>query len=207
MNSTKINRSADGVIFDILIKGLVKVGLKADNVSDPMINLAIQELKKTHGGLSVKEVELAFDMAARDQLEFEANTYQNFSILYLNQLVNSYKRWALLTNKFLENRAPESRQIEYSPYIYSANSLNQIRGEIQAGLVSAKRGFIINPGYIPYEWYNFLVADKFLPAEINVPKNKKVKDLTSEEKENLIQAANIVLVFLVNRKEDLYVPE
>jgi hypothetical protein len=52
------------------------------------------ELRTQYAGLALKELDLAFTLAARDVLDFNAETYQAMTVFYLNKMLSSYLRWA-----------------------------------------------------------------------------------------------------------------
>lgn len=205
--SERISSCTVPKVGEVLSAGLLKLGLKASNIDPLILATATQEIIKHNGFLKIKELVLAFDMAAREQLDFNPQTFQNFSILYLNQLINAYKRWAVQTAQLVEphlNRL--QHQIEYSPYIYSKDEYGKIRKDIQYGLVNVRKGILCSPSFIPYEWYNVMALDGCIPPDIDTPPNKKYRDLTEEEKENLSKSRQYVFDFLVNYKEEaLYV--
>ena len=82
-------------INSVLDKGMLLLGIKGDKVP---INwekqIMIDELKKQYAKMKLGELDLAFTLAARGELDFANDTYQNFTVLYLNRMLTAYLRWA-----------------------------------------------------------------------------------------------------------------
>ena len=82
-------------VIKALDKGLMILGVKGDRLpSQAEKMLMVDELISHYKNLSIGEFELAFRLAVRGQLNFEAETYQNFSMLYMSKLIQAYLRWA-----------------------------------------------------------------------------------------------------------------
>lgn len=100
-------------IVTILDRGFVLLGIKGQNV--PSIaekQMFVIELKSQYPNLTIGELDLAFRLASRGQLDFDAETYQNFSMLYLNRLLSSYSRYIMKTYLSGTQRPPdESKQL------------------------------------------------------------------------------------------------
>lgn len=76
-------------------KGLMLLGVKGDRLpSQAEKMLMVDELINHYKNLSIGEFELAFRLAVRGQLNFDPETYQNFSMLYMSKLIKAYIVWA-----------------------------------------------------------------------------------------------------------------
>lgn len=93
--SQKMKDANTQSILSIIDKGMLILGIKGNNL--PSIQektLMINELVNHYINLTLGELDLAFTLAVRGQLDMQVETYQNFSVLYLNRLISSYTRWA-----------------------------------------------------------------------------------------------------------------
>ena len=82
-------------IIQVLNKGMLLLGIKGEKLpSEFEYQVLTTELRSHYAGLSLKELDLAFTLAARDQLDYNAETYQSMSCFYLNKMLSSYLRWA-----------------------------------------------------------------------------------------------------------------
>ena len=82
-------------IIQVLNKGMLLLGIKGEKLpSEFEYQVLTTELRTQYAGLALKELDLAFTLAARDQLDFNAETYQAMTVFYLNKMLSSYLRWA-----------------------------------------------------------------------------------------------------------------
>lgn len=85
-------------IIQVLNKGMLLLGIKGEKLPDQLeLQLIVAELRNHYTGLTIKELVLAFTLAARNQLDYNSETYQAFSVFYLNKMLSSYARW--VTNR------------------------------------------------------------------------------------------------------------
>lgn len=71
------------------------LGIKGEKHPDEMsMKLLVAELRSHYVGLTIGELDLAFTLASRGQLDYDNETYQSFSVLYLNRMLSAYARWA-----------------------------------------------------------------------------------------------------------------
>jgi hypothetical protein len=90
-----MHETATSEVIKALDKGLMILGVKGDRLpSQAEKMLMVDELISHYKNLSIGEFELAFRLAVRGQLNFDAETYQNFSMLYMSKLIQAYLRWA-----------------------------------------------------------------------------------------------------------------
>lgn len=83
------------VILQVVEKGLMLLGIKGEKHPDEIaMKLIVAELRNHYIGLTIGELDLAFTLASRGQLDYDNETYQSFSVLYLNRMLSAYARWA-----------------------------------------------------------------------------------------------------------------
>jgi hypothetical protein len=81
-------------VLEVIAKGLMILGIKGDKVpTKPEITYMIDMLQKDYGNLPIGELDLAFELMAKNKLDENAETYQNFSVLYLSRMMSSYARY------------------------------------------------------------------------------------------------------------------
>jgi hypothetical protein len=79
----------------ILDKGFVLLGLKGEKMPlEHEVSILIHELRVQYPKMKLGELDLAFTLAARGELDFDNNTFQNFTVIYMNRMVTAYLRWA-----------------------------------------------------------------------------------------------------------------
>jgi hypothetical protein len=201
LSAPKLCNTADDVILSILKYGLTILGVNKIP-SEIEFALLIRSVKENHGQITNKEFRLAFDMAANLELEFNSNTYQNFSVLYLNELMKAYKSWS----SKVYNVAP--MKPTYSHYVINRMSVNETRRQIQLGLVQFRLGLLSQKAYIPYEWYRQLCDDGYIEfdAGASLVHNKKFDELTEEDSLKLKRSQQYVWdLFQAAGSDDLYI--
>lgn len=103
------------VILQVIEKGLMLLGIKGEKHPDEMsMKLLVAELRSHYVGLTIGELDLAFTLAARGQLDYENETYQSFSVLYLNRMLSAYARWAAHKH-FVEKIKEPTTPAKYIP--------------------------------------------------------------------------------------------
>lgn len=107
-SSNKIKDATMVDIVQVLEKGMLLLGIKGQNLPDSFsMQYMVTEVKSQYSGLRIGELMLAFQLASRGKLDFEVETYQNFSVLYLNRMVSAYHRWAIKQ----VNQMPEKKTL------------------------------------------------------------------------------------------------
>ena len=100
-------------IIQVLNKGMLLLGIKGEKLpSEFEYQVLTTELRSHYAGLALKELDLAFTLAARDQLDFNAETYQAMTVFYLNKMLSSYLRWAA-QKQFVDRILDEPKQPEF----------------------------------------------------------------------------------------------
>jgi hypothetical protein len=81
-------------VLEVILKGLMILGIKGDKTpSKPEIAYMIDMLQKDYANLPIGELDLAFELMAKNKLDENPETYQNFSVLYLSRMMGSYARY------------------------------------------------------------------------------------------------------------------
>jgi hypothetical protein len=81
-------------IVDTIAKGLMILGLRGEMIpTPPEVNYMVDMLQKDFANLPIGELDLAFELMAKNKLDENAETYQNFSVLYLSRMMSSYARY------------------------------------------------------------------------------------------------------------------
>lgn len=81
-------------VLEVILKGLMILGIKGDKTpTKPEMAYMIDMLQKDYGNLPIGELDLAFELMAKNKLDENAETYQNFSVLYLSRMMGSYARY------------------------------------------------------------------------------------------------------------------
>ncbi len=94
--SESIKSVSIALVIDEMIKGMNKLGLKADKLPNKEEMVMIyKSMIEEYPNLKIGELSLAFDLAAKGKLDIEAETYQNFSMLYLHRILRSFARYGL----------------------------------------------------------------------------------------------------------------
>jgi hypothetical protein len=137
---------------------MMLVGIKGQNIPlNEDAYFLISQIKKNFGGNRLNEIQLAFDLAVNGQLDIEekeVNAYQDFTFIYFSRVFNSYRRWA----------AVEYKQIEDKPVqkIYTLEELENIqRADIEAFYQRCLNG-VKPPDKLPDYFLPLLIKDGYL---------------------------------------------
>lgn len=73
-----------------------KLGIKADKLpnKEEMV-IMYKSILEEYPNLKIGELSLAFDLASKGKLDMDAETYQNFSVLYLHRILRSFARYGM----------------------------------------------------------------------------------------------------------------
>lgn len=101
------------LFIDELLKGMSMLGMKGDKLpSQPeMVNMYKSVLEE-YPNLKIGELSLAFSLAAKGKLDMEAETYQNFSMLYLHRILRSFARYGM---QKLSEMKPKQEESKWQP--------------------------------------------------------------------------------------------
>lgn len=210
LGAAKLRTCSNEMIRPVMAAYFVKIGLDVARIDKLLLQSAVEELRNQYGNLTLKELELAFNMAMRLQLDFDPRHFQSFSLLYLSQLMTAYLKWSSPTYEQLrpgQDRGSEQGKIGWSPYVYDTASENQVRQQIEIALSHVRSGVLSGPHYVGYEWYRRLTEDGYIDEYVETPRNKKASELTMQDKDNFRKMQQIVYDFLATYKErNIYVP-
>jgi hypothetical protein len=94
--SQPIASLSTALVIDELINGMQKLGVKADKMPNNADMLIMyKSIMEEYPNIKIGEIALAFDLAAKGKLDIEAETYQNFSMLYLHRLLRAFARYGM----------------------------------------------------------------------------------------------------------------
>jgi len=94
--SEPIKNLSTALVLDELANGMQKLGVKGDKMpSTADILLMYKSVMEEYPNIKIGEISLAFDLAAKGKLDIEAETYQNFSMLYLHRLLRAFARYGM----------------------------------------------------------------------------------------------------------------
>jgi hypothetical protein len=84
------------LVVDELINGMQKLGVKADKMpNNADLLLMYKSIMEEYPNIKVGELSLAFDLAAKGKLDIDAETYQNFSMIYLHRILRAFARYGM----------------------------------------------------------------------------------------------------------------
>jgi hypothetical protein len=92
--TTRLKDCHSNKILDSLAKGLMILGLRGELIpTTAELNYMINMLHQDYANLPIGELDLAFELMAKNKLEENPETYQNFSVLYLSRMMGGYARY------------------------------------------------------------------------------------------------------------------
>ena len=184
----------------VISKGMLLLGLKGEKLpSDFELTYMVQMLRQDYTNLPLGELNLAFELAAKNKLDTDAETYQNFSVLYLSRMMTSYARWAVRqiheqpVKEKLQLEAPhvdedELIQMSFDSYKKS-RQFDEIFMSLKVFNILHKRGLI-----------NFDPEDIVLQAEIELKRRitdnvsrKEIKKILQDEEQMELTCRRIAL--------------
>jgi len=94
--SEKLNTVSIALVVDELIRGMHKLGIKGDKIPNKEeLSVMYKSIVEEYPNIKFGELSLAFDLASKGKLDMEAETYQNFSMLYLHRLLRAFARYGM----------------------------------------------------------------------------------------------------------------
>lgn len=208
LGSPKLKNCSDAAIAPALRRLLVMLGIRQENYpTEEMVLLMCEGLRANHGTLTIKELALAFEMAVALKLDFNPHAFQNVSVLYLNELLTSYKKWSAQAYQQLRpggDPAQEREKMDYTPRVYERKSTNWLKHDIELGYRNYLNGILTNYLYIPYDWHPALVEFGYIEhdPEAVIDGNPRCGALTPAEKKALNIGQQMVwLLFEMARKQ------
>ena len=92
--TTRLKDCHSNKIVDTIAKGLMILGLRGEMIpTPPEFNYMVDMLQKDFANLPIGELDLAFELMAKNKLDENPETYQNFSVLYLSRMMGAYARY------------------------------------------------------------------------------------------------------------------
>ena len=108
--TTRLKDCHSNKILDTLAKGLMILGIRGDLIpTAPELNYMVKMLQNDFANLPIGELDLAFELMAKNKLDENPETYQNFSVLYLSRMLGGYARFVRVN--YVEPKV-ELKQIE-----------------------------------------------------------------------------------------------
>lgn len=108
--TTKLKDCHSNKVMDILAKGLMILGIKGEKIPTiPELDYMTNMLQNDYGNLPIGELDLAFELMAKNKLDENPETYQNFSVLYLSRMMGAYARF--VRSNYVEPKQ-ELKQLE-----------------------------------------------------------------------------------------------
>ncbi len=109
-------------ILKIITKGMILLGVKGERLpSEFELNYISKMMKVDYANLPIGEFDLAFELCAKNKLDEVAETFQNFSVLYLSRMMGSYARW--VRANYVPEPIQKTKQIE-APKVNEDEVLN-----------------------------------------------------------------------------------
>jgi hypothetical protein len=94
--SQPISVLSGALVVDELINGMQKLGVKGDKMpTNADLLLMYKSIMEEYPNIKVGELSLAFDLAAKGKLDIDAETYQNFSMIYLHRILRAFARYGM----------------------------------------------------------------------------------------------------------------
>jgi hypothetical protein len=95
--STYFKDVSMAMAFELLLGGMYKLGVKPEKApNDHDLALMQAAIVEEYPNIKIGEIGLAFDLASKGKLDMEAETYQNFSVLYLHRILRAFARYGIV---------------------------------------------------------------------------------------------------------------
>jgi len=108
--SEPIKNLSSGLVIDELLNGMQKLGVKGDKMpNNADLLLMYKSIMDEYPNVKIGEISLAFDLAAKGKLDIDAETYQNFSMLYLHRILRAFARYGMQKLNEIKPVASESK--------------------------------------------------------------------------------------------------
>ena len=207
VQNKKIFEESDENLDNMFRYCMLLVGLREKNFPNNLETEMLHAfLKDQYGGHTIEEIKLAFDMAVRNKLDLEfkdVKCYENFSVLYLSSIINSYRRWASQEYSQVEQFLPPDEKIK---------RLEAPKQEIDWGyLIEKAYQHFLSFGEEHYRlwpvgFYEQLVKDQVIDSELFRSKMIDVRKICIgeliREKNILMAQASLIGQDLTNEKRE-----
>lgn len=173
-------------IRKMLIKLFTLTGLKKENFPDEFqTDVLIEFLRNDLGNFSLAEMELAFRLAMKNELEVDANHYQSFSGVYIAQIMSGYipvRKRMLDAVKAAENAVKKEIEKGYKP-----EEMKTIKNDYVLECLIKPWRYYLKTGQLTFGITPFSIIYKTLTDDF------QMLELTGEEKKSIHdQAVNQV---------------
>lgn len=87
-----------------------KLGVKGDKMpNNADLLIMYKSIMEEYPSIKFGELSLAFDLAAKGKLDIDAETYQNFSMLYLHRILRAFARYGMQKLNEIKPVAPDEK--------------------------------------------------------------------------------------------------
>lgn len=108
LNGKLIRDSNDADIQKTLLQVFILIGLRTNHFPDELTNkFIINYIRKEFHHRTLEELLFAFDLAIKQEYNFDCKVYDNFSIEYLVRIMTGYRSWLFEKNKTIKKVEPE----------------------------------------------------------------------------------------------------
>lgn len=167
VQNKKIFEESDANLNNLFRYCFILVGLREKNFPGELETEVIYAfLKENYGGHTIAEIKLAFEMAIKGKLDLgldDVKCYENFSVIYLSSIINSFRRWASKEYIEIERHIPP-------PTDQKRLEAPEVKVHWGAYIEKAYQHFLSFEGenwkIFPLEFYDQLVADKILEPDV-----------------------------------------
>lgn len=92
---TKLKESNQNDILTILAYAIQVTGVNVEKISNQDLQVIANYLKENYPHVKVGEIKEAFDLGIKSELDIDLNHYQNFSAMYVSNIIQAYKRYKM----------------------------------------------------------------------------------------------------------------
>jgi len=164
LDSKRIGQSTAPEMMATLVKIYMLIGLRQQNYpSDVETKMLCSYLLSNYSQKTLDELYLAFDLAVKDQLEYDLKVYDAFTIPILNGVMGAYKKWIYNESLKVQKPAelPPILQVTHEEKIKECDEWEQ-KKDIKLSLI---------PLYL-YDWFELTGRIRLSVEEKKVIYNK-----------------------------------
>lgn len=160
VQGTLIKNASIKELDELFRRIIIRVGIRARNLPSHIETAVLYEhLTGHYGGLTIQEIDLAFDMAITGKILVEVNAYENISCLYISNILSAYRIWAgQMVRQLKQDIQPDPRQTLHLPEVAHVPQWRQVIEEEYQLYLSGKQLYRT----WPTEFYEQLVADNYI---------------------------------------------
>ena len=145
LTSRKVGQATSHEMANYLVQIYILIGLKQNNYpNDVEERMICSYLLTNYGNKSLKELLLAFDLAVKNQLDYELKVYDAFTIPMIVGVMSAYKKWIYNESLKVQKPAelPPAFQVTHEDKIKECDEWEQ-KKDIKLSLI---------PLYL-YDWF------------------------------------------------------